>query len=88
MTDIAARIQHIIADQALLEPSDVTPESTLDELGIDSMALVECIFAIEEAFDIEVPFNANAPGESAFDISSVAAITAAVEKLVAEQGRA
>lgn len=75
----------IIAEQAVLEPSDVTPESTLEEVGIDSMGLVECIFAIEEAFDIQVPFNANAPSESDFDISSVASIISAVEKLVSEQ---
>lgn len=75
----------IIAEQAVLEPSDVTEDSTLESLGIDSMGLVESIFAIEEAFDISVPFNANDPSESDFDISSVSAIIAAVEKLVAEQ---
>jgi acyl carrier protein len=58
---------------------------SLDDLGIDSLGLVESIFAIEEAFDISVPFNANEPEKSEFDISSVAAIVAAVEKLVAEQ---
>lgn len=75
----------IIAEQAVLEVSDVTMESTLDDLGIDSLGLVESIFAIEEAFDIQVPFNANEPTESDFDISSIAAIVKAVEGLVAEQ---
>ncbi len=75
----------IIAEQAVLEVDDVKMTSTLEDLGIDSLGLVESIFAIEEAFDIQVPFNANNPGEGAFDISSVAAIVAAVEKLVAEQ---
>lgn len=75
----------ILAEQALLEPSDVNPDNTLEELGIDSMALVESIFAIEEAFDITVPFNANEPSESDFDVSSVASIVTAVDKLRAEQ---
>ena len=75
----------IIAEQAVLEPSDVTLDATLDDLGIDSMGLVESIFAIEEAFDIQVPFNANEPSESEFDISSVATIIKAVESLVADQ---
>ncbi len=75
----------IIAEQAVLDVEDVTPDSTLDSLGIDSMGLVESIFAIEEAFDISVPFNANDPSESEFDISSVDSIVKAVEKLVAEQ---
>lgn len=75
----------IIAEQAMIEPSDVKMDQTLDDLGIDSLGLVESIFAIEEAFDIQVPFNANEPTESDFDISSVAAIVAGIEKLVAEQ---
>jgi acyl carrier protein len=79
------RVIRIIAEQAVLEPSDVSMEQTLADLGIDSLGLVESIFAIEEAFDISVPFNANEPEKSEFDISSVAAIVAAVEKLVAEQ---
>lgn len=83
--DIKDRVIHIIAEQAVLEPSDVTPESTLDDLGIDSLGLVESIFAIEEAFDISVPFNANEPSESDFDISSVATIISGIDKLVKEQ---
>ncbi len=74
----------IIAEQAVLDPADVKPESTLADLGLDSLGLVEAIFAIEEAFNISIPFNANAPGASEFDLSSVAAIIAAVEGLVAQ----
>jgi acyl carrier protein len=79
------RVIRIIAEQAVLDVADVKLESTLEELGIDSLGLVESIFAIEEAFDIQVPFNANNPKEGDFDISSVAAIVKAVEGLVAEQ---
>jgi acyl carrier protein len=82
---IQDRVIAIIAEQAVLEPSDVTPDSTLEELGIDSLGLVESIFAIEEAFDITIPFNANEPEKSDFDISSVASIVAGIEKLVAER---
>ncbi len=82
---IRDKVVQIIADQAVLEPSDVKMDQTLEDLGIDSMGLVESIFAIEEAFDIQVPFNANEPEKSDFDISSVSAIVAAVEALVARQ---
>jgi acyl carrier protein len=80
---VQEKVIKIIAEQAVLEPSDVTLDSTLQSLGIDSLGLVEAIFAIEEAFDISVPFNANDPTDTAFDISSVRAIVAAVEGLVA-----
>ncbi|MDC0094580.1 acyl carrier protein [bacterium] len=79
------KVIQIIAEQGLLDVADVSLTATLEELGIDSLGVVESIFAIEEEFDIEVPFNANAPQESEFDISSVATIIAAVETLVAEQ---
>lgn len=79
------RVVRIVAEQALLAPSDVSLDQTLEDLSIDSMALVEAIFAIEEEFDINVPFNANEPDKSGFDISSVATIVAAVEALIAEQ---
>ena len=82
---IQDKVIEIIAEQAVLEPSDVTLESTLEDLGIDSLGLVESIFAIEEAFDISVPFNANEPTASDFDISSVASIISGIKTLVAEQ---
>ena len=83
--DIGAKVIDIIAEQAILDPGDVTLESTLDSLGIDSMGLVESIFAIEEAFDIQIPFNANDPSDGNFNISSVSSIISAIEKLVAEK---
>lgn len=82
---IAQQVITIIAEQALMDAADVTPDKSLEDLGIDSLGLVESIFAIEEAFDITVPFNANNPSESEFDISSVASITRAVEALVEDQ---
>ena len=77
------RVIEIIAEQAVVDPTDVSLDQSLLDLGIDSMGVVEAIFAIEESFDIQVPFNANQPDKSDFDISSVAAIVAAVEKLIA-----
>lgn len=84
-TDIRTRIHAIIAEQAMVDPGDVTDASVPADLGVDSMGLVEAIFAIEEAFDIQVPFNANAPDATDFDYSTVGAIVAAVARLVDEQ---
>lgn len=79
------RVIAIIAEQAVLDVADVKPEMSLEDLGIDSLGLVEAIFSIEESFDISVPFNANAPEQNGFDISSVRAIVAAVEGLLAQK---
>ena len=83
--NVKDKVISIIAEQAMLEPADVTPESTLEDLGIDSLGLVESIFAIEEAFDITVPFNANEPSESDFDISNVQSIIDGIESLIKEK---
>lgn len=44
--------------------------------------MAEILFAIEEAFEVQVPFNANEPGAT-MDLSTVGAICDAVEALVA-----
>ena len=80
--EVTLAIREIVAEQAMMELEDVSADSTLEDLGLDSLGLVECIFAIEERFDIQVPFNANVPEESDFDISSVSAIAGDVYKLV------
>jgi acyl carrier protein len=77
------KVVAILAEQAMLDPADIRMDATLQDLGIDSLGLVEAIFAIEEGFDIQVPFNANDPRDSAFDVSTVASVVRAVEELVA-----
>lgn len=85
---VQEKIAEIIAEQAMVEPSDISMESTLEDLGLDSLALVEVVFGIEEAFDLSVPFNANDPSESDFDISNVQAIVDGVKKLISEKENA
>ncbi len=76
----------IIAEQAVMDVSEVKLDATLEGLGIDSLGLVEAVFAIEETFDVQVPFNANDPADSQFDITNVQSMIKAVEGLVAAAG--
>lgn len=80
--DIQAKVIAIIAEQALMDPSDINLDDTMADIGIDSLGLVESIFAIEETFDVTVPFNANAPDKSDFDTTNVASVVASVQALV------
>jgi len=80
--DVETTVIKIIADQAMLDIDEVALDSTIDDLGIDSLGLVECIFAFEEAFDISIPFNANEPAAGQFDISSVKKIVQGVGDLI------
>ena len=84
--DVSARVVKIIAEQAMLDPDTIKPETTLEDLDLDSLAVVEVVFGLEETFDISVPFNANEPAASEFDISKVAHIVAGVKLLIAAKG--
>ncbi|WP_394342782.1 acyl carrier protein [Paenirhodobacter populi] len=82
------QIISIIAREAVIDADQVRPDMTLDELGLDSLGLVEMIFSIEETFGVSVPFNANEGQSGEFDLSSVGAIVGAVEQLIAGRGAA
>jgi acyl carrier protein len=57
--DLSGRIQSIVAEQLGVELTDVTKDaSILDDLGADSLDVVELVMTLEEAFDIEVPDDA------------------------------
>ena len=79
---IKNEIIKILSEQTLLEPSEIKDNFSLEELGVDSLALVEIVFSIEETFNITIPFNANDPTNSTFDISNVNSIIKAVESLI------
>ena len=77
--NIKNEIIKILSEQTLLDPSEIKENLTLEDLDIDSLALVEIIFSIEETFNITIPFNANDPTNSTFDISNVNSIIHAVK---------
>ncbi len=57
--DLSGRIQSIVTEQLGVESSEVTKDaSILDDLGADSLDVVELVMALEEAFDIEIPDDA------------------------------
>ncbi|HVN36684.1 MAG TPA: acyl carrier protein [Myxococcota bacterium] len=50
------KVRNILAEQLGVDLSEVTPDARiLDDLGADSLDVVEMVMSIEEAFDIEVP---------------------------------
>ena len=50
------KIRDIIVEQLGGEPGEVTPDSRfIDDLGADSLDIVELIMALEEEFDMEIP---------------------------------
>jgi acyl carrier protein len=53
--DIKNEVRRIIADRLDVEEAKVTPNARfVDDLGADSLGLVELVLAFEEAFDIDI----------------------------------
>ena len=55
-SSLERRIREVIAEQLGLEETEVLPESSfVEDLGADSLDIVELIMAFEEEFDLEIP---------------------------------
>ena len=53
---VEEKVKEIIVEQLGVKPEQVTPEASFtDDLGADSLDIVELIMALEEAFSIEMP---------------------------------
>jgi len=54
--DISSEVKRIIKEQLDVDEKDIKPESSfIDDLGADSLGLVELVLAFEEAFEIDIP---------------------------------
>ncbi len=54
--DVLARLKEIIIDRLDVEEEQINPEASfVEDLGADSLDIVELIMGIEEEFDIEIP---------------------------------
>lgn len=85
MADVAREVLEIIAKQAKLEPAQVTRETDLVEIGLESLDTIELIFALEEKFNIEIPYNANegASASAGMEFAAAGEVVDAVARLVA-----
>ena len=54
--DIYDKVKAVIVDQLNVEEDDVTEDATfLDDLGADSLDIVELVMALEESFGVAIP---------------------------------
>jgi acyl carrier protein len=55
-TNIEAKVKSIIADQLGVSEDEIKPESSfIEDLGADSLDIVELVMAMEEEFEVEIP---------------------------------
>lgn len=54
--DTFERVKELVVEQLGVDADEVTPEASfVDDLGADSLDIVELVMAFEEEFDIEIP---------------------------------
>ncbi len=78
--EIHAAIVKAIATQKRLDPSQISIDSTLEELGISSLDAITIVYEIEDVFDIEVD------NEQLENLRSVKDIVDGITKLVEAKG--
>ena len=59
MSDTADRVKKIVVEHLGVEEDKVTPDASfIDDLGADSLDIVELVMAFEEEFGVEIPDDA------------------------------
>ena len=91
METITDEVTQIICKQLNISSVGLTPDTVLQGIGIESLDLVEIVFALEEEFDISIPYNANVaaaagngelPIVGSVKLDTIAHISAAVKELM------
>ncbi len=80
--DVTQRVISVIAKTQRIAPEKISPDSTFEELGLDSLDSVNILFALEEEFNVDIP------DEQTRDIRSVRPMIEGIEKLLAASGKA
>ena len=65
--DVLDEVKQIIAKQARVPIDQLSADTRLETLGIESIDVIEIVFAIEEKFGVTLPFNANESAVSEFE---------------------
>ncbi|MDQ3242976.1 MAG: acyl carrier protein [Gemmatimonadota bacterium] len=80
MSHIAGRFIQMIAESYQIPVEKITPETSFESMGIDSLGAMSMIGEIEEEFNISVP------NEDVLTMSTVGQALACLQRLVPEEG--
>jgi len=57
MDNIEEKVLELVGEQVGIEPHEIFLSSKLEDLNLDSVAIVELVFLLEEKFEISIPFE-------------------------------
>ena len=80
MTSVREQVYDIIAKEGSIDRARIEPRSTLKDLEVESLDVVQIIAAIEEHFEIFLPYD-----DPKLDIQTAGGLTEAVERLLRQK---
>ena len=57
MENIEEKVLELVGEQTGIDPKQITLNRKFEDLNLDSVAIVELVFSLEETFDISIPFE-------------------------------
>ena len=78
LNEISQALAKMVADKMDIDAATIKPESTLEELGLDSLDTFDLIFNAEDHFHIKVP-------NDQVNISTLQDVSTLVQRLITEQ---
>jgi len=65
-------IAAVLTEQFHVEAGSIRPQVALDQLGLDSLALMEFVFAVEDRFDVRIPEDRLDPRQAGVTLEQLA----------------
>lgn len=65
-------IAEVLGDAFKVEPARISPVATLESLGLDSLALMEFVFAVEDRFGVRIPQERLDPRQAGVTLATMA----------------
>ena len=82
MDNVKETVLALVAEQAAVDAKDIYLASKLEDLNLDSVAIVELVFVLEETFKISIPFEGLDESELKKNFQTVSSLIDHIKDLV------
>ena len=79
-----AAVSSVLVEKFHIDAGIVQPQAALDQLGLDSLALMEFVFAVEDRFDVRIPEERLDPRQAGVTLEQLATL---LDEAVAAKSR-
>jgi len=69
-----AAVSSVLVESFRVDAAQIQPQTTLDQLGLDSLALMEFVFAVEDRFAVRIPEDRLDPRQAGITLERLATL--------------